>query len=268
LPSDDSAETASGFRSERNDIPNPNNVTSSKPSSAGYRDRVTRGSSKSNLSAGVIGLTTALLLVRNGYQVTIVARAKPGDTDVNYASPWAGAFYRPIPDIDSIDRYETDLGNTSYNTFKKIASTDPSSGVKMIDAFEYLERPPEAYTKLKGRYPDNECFRVLKDSELPSGVKFGTTYRTWSINPLVYLSWLERQLVREGVQFVRYNLMCIAEVFSLLNHINARILINCSGAGFSDPQVYPIRGTIILFTAFTVHSDSHRTVSSCVESLR
>ncbi|KAK5003182.1 hypothetical protein LTR28_010492, partial [Elasticomyces elasticus] len=48
------------------------------------------------LGAGVIGLTTAMLLSRKpGYNVTLVAKHMPGDYDIEYASPWAGANYFP-----------------------------------------------------------------------------------------------------------------------------------------------------------------------------
>lgn len=44
-------------------------------------------------SAGVSGLTCALLLARNGnHNITIVAKHMPGDYDIEYASPWAGKY--------------------------------------------------------------------------------------------------------------------------------------------------------------------------------
>jgi ribulose 1,5-bisphosphate synthetase/thiazole synthase len=48
------------------------------------------------LGAGVTGLTTALLLARSGkYDITVVSKHMPGDYDIEYASPWAGANYLP-----------------------------------------------------------------------------------------------------------------------------------------------------------------------------
>ena len=42
------------------------------------------------------GLTTALLLSRNAnYSITVAAKHMPGDYDIEYASPWAGADYLP-----------------------------------------------------------------------------------------------------------------------------------------------------------------------------
>ena len=47
--------------------------------------------------AGVTGLTTALQLIRSNadHKITIVAKHMPGDYDIEYASPWAGANYLP-----------------------------------------------------------------------------------------------------------------------------------------------------------------------------
>lgn len=47
-------------------------------------------------SAGVIGLTTALMLSQDASkQVTVVAKHMPGDYDIEYCSPWAGAGFLP-----------------------------------------------------------------------------------------------------------------------------------------------------------------------------
>lgn len=38
--------------------------------------------------AGIVGLTSALLLADAGYEVTVVARSLPGDTSTQWSSPW------------------------------------------------------------------------------------------------------------------------------------------------------------------------------------
>ena len=38
--------------------------------------------------AGIVGLTSAFLLVNAGYEVTVVARNLPGDTSPQWCSPW------------------------------------------------------------------------------------------------------------------------------------------------------------------------------------
>lgn len=43
-----------------------------------------------------LGLTTALLLSENDqYNITVAAKHMPGDYDIEYASPWAGANVMP-----------------------------------------------------------------------------------------------------------------------------------------------------------------------------
>lgn len=46
--------------------------------------------------AGVSGLTTAYLLSQDASNsITVLAKHMPGDYDIEYTSPWAGANYLP-----------------------------------------------------------------------------------------------------------------------------------------------------------------------------
>ncbi len=196
-----------------------------------------------NSRAGVLGLTTALRLLQEDFpKITIIAKHFPADRDINYTSPWAGAHYRPIPDTDSITQHEMDLAMKSHETFKDIASADKSSSVKFMDGYEYLENPSDAYLELKGRYAEIDGFRVLDSAELPQDIKFGVVYKTYTVNSPVYLAWLERQLLLGGVRFLKYDLMSLLEAFSVVNDEDTRIVINCSGFGFSDLNMFPTRG--------------------------
>ena len=58
----------------------------------------------------------------------------------------------------------------------------------MMDGFEYVDIPSEAYLELQGRYSEVDGLRVLEEHELPRGVKFGVMYKTWSLNSPVYLA--------------------------------------------------------------------------------
>jgi len=50
-----------------------------------------------DIRAGVAGLTTALLFSKkSAYRITVAAKHMPGDYDIEYASPWAGANYLPF----------------------------------------------------------------------------------------------------------------------------------------------------------------------------
>ncbi|WKT53648.1 FAD dependent oxidoreductase [Fusarium oxysporum f. sp. vasinfectum] len=48
------------------------------------------------VGAGVIGLTSALLLAKEGNKVTVIGKHMPGDYDAENGSPWAGANVIPL----------------------------------------------------------------------------------------------------------------------------------------------------------------------------
>jgi hypothetical protein len=63
----------------------------------GYKDRLYSPMRLTHHDrAGVAGLTSSLLLSRNpSYKITVAAKHMPGDYDIEYGSPWAGANYMP-----------------------------------------------------------------------------------------------------------------------------------------------------------------------------
>lgn len=48
------------------------------------------------IRAGIVGLQTALALLKAGTKVTILAKFWPGDKDINYTSPWSVLSRNPI----------------------------------------------------------------------------------------------------------------------------------------------------------------------------
>jgi hypothetical protein len=62
-------------------------------------------------SAGVIGLDVAYLLSERGYasQITVIAEHLPGDTSINYTSPWYVVSKLTAKDCMMID-FHTGLG--------------------------------------------------------------------------------------------------------------------------------------------------------------
>ena len=102
--------------------------------------------------ASVTGLTTALVLQREGYgNITIVAKHMPGDRDIEYTSPWAGVNYVPSvlcamsfclshksPIRVSVKGSEAEeWDRISWNEFRKLAHTAPQAGIHI----QSTERP-------------------------------------------------------------------------------------------------------------------------------
>ena len=92
--------------------------------------------------------------------------------------------------------------------------------------------------------------RELREDELIPGTVSGISVTTVSINPTIYLPYLQSQLLSLGARFVRRHLNHINEVKSIAPHIMA--IVNCTGVlacklgGVEDKNVYPTRGQTIL----------------------
>ena len=94
-------------------------------------------------------------------------------------------------------------------------------------------------------------FREIPPEELPEGAKAGFSLTTVSINPQIYLPYLQSQLLLHGTKFVRRDLSHISEAFNLTNSSPSAV-VNATGisalklGGVVDKNVYPTRGQTIL----------------------
>ncbi|KAK4216567.1 hypothetical protein QBC37DRAFT_370856 [Rhypophila decipiens] len=197
------------------------------------------------IGAGVIGLSSALLLLEQGcYTVTIIAEHFPGPFEtihpqehIDYSSPWAGAHNRFIPPLPSSSSSPPDqvqsqaerehvLALRTFSRMKSLSSGDKDpeaaqfSSVKFMKGVEFLEDPPEAYKALSGPLAAElgyENFRVLEQHEFPAdgGVKWGCEYQTWCLNPMVYCCFLLRRFVNRGGRILKRRVRSVNEVFQL-----------------------------------------------------
>jgi hypothetical protein len=199
-------------------------------------------------SAGVIGLSTALSIqehLSSTQSVLLVARDFPSDTSINYASPWAGAHYRPVPGSSPQALREANQALRTFNYLKQIAAGEPAAGIKFVKGIEHLEAPPPEY--LDNPSVQNvyhfEDFRSLTTDEIPAGVKWGVEYGTYVINSPVYCAHMLRKFIVKGGRTQQYTLVNIKEAFALAD--NVKTVVNCSGTGFADPKSFIIRGEFI-----------------------
>ena len=77
--------------------------------------------------AGVIGLSTALVLSKHkDLSITVVAKHMPGDYDIEYASPWAGANYFPVGKPGSnLQKFE----RATWGELDRICREVPEAGI-------------------------------------------------------------------------------------------------------------------------------------------
>lgn len=216
------------------------------------------------IGAGVLGLTTAVVLQqRTSNPIAILAAELPTDTDpsADYASPWAGAHYRPIPRTTPQLAYEAELAMQTFEVMKEIAR-DPEAGVGLCKGVEYLERPQGVEGLNSGDVfaGKDDAFRVLENDELPDGVRWGCEYATYCVNVPVYCRWLMRRFQQSGGRVIRHQLKCAEDAFAVAERLmmgKVKRVVNCSGMNFgTDPKTQIIRGQTVL-----VRQQHHQTVT-------
>ncbi|KAI4272835.1 MAG: hypothetical protein LQ337_005024 [Flavoplaca oasis] len=213
------------------------------------------------VGAGVAGLTTALLLARESkYLITVAAKHMPGDYDIQYASPWAGANYWPISEAG------TEAAEWDQNTWPELedlAKHHPEAGVHFQDTAiynrskdvdsslgKYLAEKLKAEPWYKDVVPN---FRPLSKERLGTQYSNGHAFTSVCINTAIYLPWLASQCLSKGVVFKRANLKHVCDA-SGIHHTGrkADLVVNCTGlsaselGGVEDQNMMPIRGQTVL----------------------
>ncbi|CDM36778.1 FAD dependent oxidoreductase [Penicillium roqueforti FM164] len=208
------------------------------------------------IGAGVAGLTTALLLSKcPGYKIIVAAKHMPGDYDIEYASPWAGANYMPVS-IRGTEAAEwekatwaplEDLARNHPEAECEIHRREKDAGSATADWFAELLSPEPWF---KDTVPD---FRPLPKSSLGPGVDAGTVFTSVCINTAIYLPWLVSQCLKNGVTFKRAVFSHILEAAGpSVCPGKVDFVVNCTGlmasklGGVNDKTVIAARGQIVV----------------------
>lgn len=209
------------------------------------------------IGAGVSGLTTALELKKSNleYDVTIVAQHLPGDYDVNYVSPYAGANWYSF--ADSEDKILQDFDKPSYKVFMELAQNEPRSGIWVKTSYSYFT---EDYMSKIGNDTSKAIpwfkefvdeFKIIEKSELPEGIVFGFLFKGVVISVPIYLNFLLSKAFENGITVRRVKAIENVQEARNLHSSGeeADLVINCSGliasklSGYNDAnRTYGIRG--------------------------
>jgi D-amino-acid oxidase len=206
------------------------------------------------IGAGVIGLTTALCLLRRGFAVTIVAdRFTPDVTSIV-----AGALWEWPPAVcghdRNLERAQAWAGR-SYRIFAELAA-DPATGVFIRPAAFSFRRPVEENPILLNKR--NALARIARDfrhdaaliheNAINPELHFRDAYAHLApmIDTEVYMAYLMKEVKAAGCRVVQRKVNSMRE--DLLAEFEANAAINCTGLGareFGDDTVYPLRGAVI-----------------------
>lgn len=193
------------------------------------------------LGAGVIGLTTALLLSDYGCRVTIITESMPIAT----TSAVAPAMWHPykVEPTETLRRWAV----RSYQYFK-LLSENPLSGVIPTTIYEYYSgeavEPWYAFA-VDGlrRLSKDEINQRVGDNAVDD-YQSGFEMKSFVIDSSVYLGFLLSEVHKRGIEIQ------IRKVESLDEFIYSdSYVINCTGLGsrelLGDESVYPIRGQVV-----------------------
>ncbi|OTB09723.1 hypothetical protein K445DRAFT_323703 [Daldinia sp. EC12] len=213
------------------------------------------------VGAGVSGITTAYLLSKQkGNVITVVAKHMPGDYDIEYASPWAGANVLPMA-TEKHSSWE----RRTWPEIKRLATEVPEAGIHLLKSRVYrrekdIEKLRKGGYSFDGLFEENpwyktlfDDFRELPKDELPKGMASGCEFGSACINVMVYLPWLLGKCRANGVVFRRGQVKHISEAASL-SHAGGKadVVINTTGlsasklGGVLDKKLVPVRGQLVV----------------------
>lgn len=209
------------------------------------------------IGAGVSGLTSALDLKKANpkYDITIVAKHLPGDIDVDYVSPYAGANWSSLAAPD--DKRLQDFDKPSYRVFMDLAESEPRAGIWTQTSYSYftdhfLKEAGGDTSKAIPWFKDFvKDYKILGKEELPDGIRFGTLFTGVVISVPIYLNLLLSKVLEMGITVKRIKaLKSVIEARNIHSSgKEADLVINCSGLlakqlkGFRDSnRTYPVRG--------------------------
>ncbi|KAI8871734.1 nucleotide-binding domain-containing protein [Ramicandelaber brevisporus] len=207
------------------------------------------------VGAGVVGLTTALVLARRRIftgGIHILAAHLPGDIDaMYYASPWAGAHWRSM--ADSSEPQTVQFDRDTLFELQRLATTLPhtETGLLMAPGKEYWEKRPKDvrppwYSSILPGYAE------IPASDLPAGVEYGIRYETVLIDSPSYLKYLVRELTALGVTFEKRAISHLSDSVPADAHAGVVTIVNCTGLGAAKiggvndgNRLYPTRGQTV-----------------------
>jgi D-amino-acid oxidase len=195
------------------------------------------------LGCGGVGLATARLLQRRGYDVTIYAKDMPPNTTSNIA----GAQWSPVTVFDRdkttpqfMDQFDR-ASRLAFRYYQDLSGAE--YGIRWIENYQLNDHPREPHAPTV----NEQLFRDTRDLD-PGQHPFASPYvhrfTTMLIEPPIYLTAMLRDYYLAGGKIIVRQFDSIADVIALPESV----VINCTGLGagaiFKDTEITPIKGQL------------------------
>jgi glycine/D-amino acid oxidase-like deaminating enzyme len=193
------------------------------------------------IGCGVVGLATARLLQRRGWDVTIYAKDLPPNTTSNAAGAQWSPFsvFQAGQTSPAFDRQFDRAARLAYRHFQDLLGD--YYGVRWISNYILSRRPPGPRQLLPDLYPDA---RLLNPDEHPFDSPYARHFKTMFIEPPVYLNAVLRDFLLAGGHIRVREFGNLGDVTSL----SEPVIMNCTGLGardlLGDREMIPVKGQL------------------------
>lgn len=181
------------------------------------------------VGAGVIGLTTAVVLQRAGCRVQVIAAERPEAT----TSAVAGALWFPFqvgpPERVNVWAQET------RTWLIELARSRPEAGVDVMSVIECVDDPARPW------WAEAVDGLAFIDRRQPSGARSAWSFEAPRIEPALHLRWLESQLEAP---------LRLGRVERMEDVARDGVVVNCTGFGArtlaNDPTLQSVLGQTVI----------------------
>ncbi len=185
------------------------------------------------LGGGVSGLTTSVLLLEQGFDVTIIAEEVAQNTVSSIAAAiWFPYAAKPLEKVNVWSK-------VTYQKFEKLSRIE-QSGVSFIP-FSVIEQNvdcPDWLTALPSSIAIQKERKIFLEKECVS-----YTMLLPLIDTPIYLRYLQSEFSRLGGNFIQKRITKISDLDQ------NSVTVNCIGLGskqlFNDSEVFPIQGQVV-----------------------
>lgn len=184
------------------------------------------------IGGGVSGLTTAAVLLEQGWEVEVVAQAWAPDIVSSVAAAIWHPFRAEHPKVAA-------WAHATLERLSELAQR-PEAGVQWVRGCQLHRVPTERPSFTAGE----DGYRPLAAEALPEGFVCGFAFSLPVIETPVYMGWLRGEVLRLGGSLRTATLASLDEALA-----QAPLVVNCTGLGarslVGDQSLTPIRGQIV-----------------------
>ncbi|GAB3218203.1 FAD-binding oxidoreductase [Algoriphagus aestuariicola] len=185
------------------------------------------------VGCGIVGLTSAITLQEQGFQVKIIAKEKYDST----LSSKVGAIWFPF-EIEPKEKANT-WASLAYRRYHQEAN--PTKGVSFIPFLTAYTA--ESNNDWTNQLPEGSVRNALS-SELPKGMEAAFISIVPLAEPTKYLPHLYQRFIENGGSFENQEISSMEQLAAL-----DELVTNCTGLGAKeicqDEDLHPMRGQIL-----------------------